>query len=106
VYQLMAAGGEKRVDGSATREIREEWPLLTVETEGKWGVKEYKRKGSLQYLIGGALARRAGTIDFCPALAALVGPVQNIIFLPYTICIICPHHPASWAGSHAGSPVS
>jgi hypothetical protein len=23
----------------------------------------------------------AGTIDFCPALAALVNPVQNIIFL-------------------------
>jgi hypothetical protein len=26
-------------------------------------------------------ARHASTIDFCPALAALVGPVQNIIFL-------------------------
>ncbi len=26
-------------------------------------------------------ARRASTIDFCPALAALVSPVQNIIFL-------------------------
>ncbi len=25
--------------------------------------------------------RRAGTIDFCPALAAQVSPVQNIIFL-------------------------
>jgi hypothetical protein len=25
--------------------------------------------------------RRAGTIDFYPALAALVSPVQNIIFL-------------------------
>jgi hypothetical protein len=25
--------------------------------------------------------RRASTIDFCPALAALVSPVQNIIFL-------------------------
>jgi hypothetical protein len=25
--------------------------------------------------------RHAGTIDFCPALAALVSPVQNIIFL-------------------------
>jgi hypothetical protein len=30
----------------------------------------------------GRWARRAGTTDFfCPALAALVSPVQNIIFL-------------------------
>ncbi len=29
----------------------------------------------------GSLGCRAGTIDFCPALAALFGPVQNIIFL-------------------------
>jgi hypothetical protein len=28
-------------------------------------------------------ARGAGTRDFCPALAALVGPVQNIFVSPY-----------------------
>ncbi len=27
------------------------------------------------------LVHRAGTMDFCPALAALVSPVQNIIIL-------------------------
>ncbi len=32
----------------------------------------------------------AGTRDFCPALAALDAPVQNIFF-------ICPRRPASWA---------
>jgi hypothetical protein len=29
-------------------------------------------------------SRRAGTIEFCPALTALVSPVQNIISLPHT----------------------
>jgi hypothetical protein len=37
-------------------------------------------KGVLPWLV--RWARRAGTIDFCPAWAALVSPVQNIIFLP------------------------
>jgi hypothetical protein len=36
-------------------------------------------KGVLPWLV--RLARRAGTIDFCPVLAALVRPVQYIIFL-------------------------
>jgi hypothetical protein len=50
-------------------------------------------------------ARHAGTIDF--ALAALVSPVQNIIFLTaHFFDIISPHRPASWAGSRDGSPVS
>ncbi len=52
-------------------------------------------------------ACRAGTRNFCPALAALVGPVQHIFFLaihyfnPFVSIA-----PASWAGSRAGSPVS
>jgi hypothetical protein len=32
-------------------------------------------------------ACRAGTRDFCSALAALVGLVQNIFYAPYTISI-------------------
>jgi hypothetical protein len=36
-------------------------------------------KGILLWLV--RWTRRAGTIYFCPALAALVSPVQNIIFL-------------------------
>jgi hypothetical protein len=36
-------------------------------------------KGVLPQLFDWAC--RAGTRDFCPALAALVGPVQNIFFL-------------------------
>jgi hypothetical protein len=40
---------------------------------------------------------RAGTIDFCPALAALVSHVQNIIFLTaHTLFhFISPHRPAT-----------
>jgi hypothetical protein len=56
--------------------------------------------GVLPYLV--RWARHAGTIDFCPALAALVSPVQHIIFLTahfFTLLV-------TWAGSRAGSPVS
>ncbi len=55
----------------------------------------------------GSLARRAGKIDFCPALAALVSPVQNIIFLTahfYTLLVSIA--PTTCTGSRAGSPVS
>ncbi len=36
-------------------------------------------KGELPWLVRWACC--TGTRDFCPALAALVGPVQNITFL-------------------------
>jgi hypothetical protein len=51
-------------------------------------------------------ARCAGTRDFCPALAALVSPVQNILFHHRTLLnFICPRRPATCAGSRAESPV-
>jgi hypothetical protein len=56
------------------RETRERWPLLTVETAAN-GIH---MTGVLPWLFRWAC--RASTIDFCPALAALVSPVQNIIF--------------------------
>jgi hypothetical protein len=48
------------------------------------------------------------TIDYCPALAALVSPVQNIIFFNAHIFSLyySPDRPATWAGRRAGSPVS
>ncbi len=52
-------------------------------------------------------ACHAGTSDFCSALAAIVGPVQNIFSSHLTLFqFLCPHRPASRAGSRAGSPVS
>jgi hypothetical protein len=43
------------------------------------GAQGVQMKGSFPWLFSWAL--RAGTKDFCPALVALVGPVQNIFFL-------------------------
>ncbi len=43
------------------------------------GTQKLQMKGVLPWLVCGA--RRGDLIDFCPTLAALVSPVQNIIFL-------------------------
>ncbi len=86
-------------------ETREGWPLLTVETEVNGDSKGTKRGGFLSWLVRWACS--AGIRDFCSALAALVGPVQNIFFPHHTLLqFLCPHRPAMWAGSRAGSPVS
>ncbi len=55
-------------------------------------------KGVLPWLA--PWASHAGTRDFLTALAALLGPAQNI-FSP----TLCPLRPASSAGCRAGSPV-
>ncbi len=52
------------------RETREGWPLLTFETEVKWGLKEYKMKGILPWLVHWSC--RVGTRNFCPVLTVLV----------------------------------
>ncbi len=69
------------------------------------GTQRVLMKGGPSWLVRWAL--RAGTRDICPALAALVGPVQNIFFPHCTLFqLICPHRPASWAGSRSGLAVS
>ncbi len=56
---------------------------------GKRGLMEYKWKGSfLGWFVG---LGRAGTLDFYPALAALVSPVQNICFLTSSL-YLSPSH--------------
>jgi hypothetical protein len=55
------------------------WPLLAVETEVKWGLKEETNEMGL-FLVG-SLGLSYQYNSFCSALAALVGPVQNIFFL-------------------------
>jgi hypothetical protein len=57
-------------------------------------------KGLLPWLV--CWACRAGTRDFCSALAALLGTVQNIFFL--TVHYLNFFDPI--AGSRAGSPFS
>jgi|688.fasta_scaffold709474_1 hypothetical protein len=63
-------------------------------------------KGALPWSV--RYARRAGTIDFCPTLAALVSQVRIQILFPCRTLFhfISPHRPATWASSLAGSPVS
>jgi hypothetical protein len=69
------------------------------------GTQRVQMKGVLPWLF--PQARRACTRDFYPALATLVSPVQTNFF-PHRrmFQFMCPHRPATWAGSHAGPPVS
>jgi hypothetical protein len=61
-------------------------------------------KGILPWLV--RWAHRVGTRDFYPALAALVSPVHKYSFSHRTIFqFMCPHRPATWAGSRAGPPI-
>jgi hypothetical protein len=62
-----------------TRETREGWPLLTVETEVN-GDSRVQIKGVPSWLVPWAC--RACTRYFCSVLAALVGTVQNIFSSP------------------------
>ena len=73
---------------------REGWPLLTVETYV--GTQRVHTKGVLPWFV--RRARRAGTRDLYPALAALVSPVKKILFSsPYTVSIYV--SPSPWAQS-------
>ncbi len=66
------------------RETRKGWPLLTVKTQVN-GDSRVQMKGVLPWLV--CWACRAGIRDFCSAPVALVGPVQNMFFSPYTVSI-------------------
>jgi hypothetical protein len=67
----------------------------------RWMVTQrVQLKGVLPWLVHWAC--RAGTRDFCSALSALLGPVQNIFFL--TVHYLNSFDPI--AGSRAGSPFS
>ncbi len=77
--------------------------MLTVETETN-GVSKSTNERGPSWLARWAPC--AGTRDFCLALTALVRSVKNSIFPHRTyILVLCPHRPASWAGSRDGSPV-
>jgi hypothetical protein len=58
----------------------EGWPLQTVETELNGDQKGVQMKGVLPWLDHCVF--RAGTRDFCSALAALVSTEQNIFSSP------------------------
>ncbi len=63
------------------RETREGWLLLSVETEANGDSSStYERGPSLAVSLGLSCRYKR----FCPALSALVGPVQNIFSSQYT----------------------
>jgi hypothetical protein len=63
-----------------TRETREGWPLHSFETEANGDSRSsYKRGPSVVGLFG--LVFVSVQEIFYPALAAVIGPVQNIFFL-------------------------
>ncbi len=67
-----------KLKGYPQRAMRRVTPLLTVETEVN-GDSKRTHDRVLSWLV--RRTRRACTRDFGPALAALISPVQNIIFL-------------------------
>jgi hypothetical protein len=81
-----------------SRDIREGWPLLTVETEVNRDSKSTNERGPS--LIGSldSLCR------YNRFLYRLGCAVQNIIFL-IAHFFISPHRPATWEGRRSGSPV-
>ncbi len=64
------------------RETREGWRRLTVETELNGDSKSTNERGSS---LVGSLGLSCRKRDFCPALASLVDPVQNVFSSPLTI---------------------
>jgi hypothetical protein len=51
------------------------------------GIQRVQTKGVLPWLVRWACRARAGTRDFCPALAASVGPVKKNFLTPH-YCIL------------------
>ncbi len=87
----------------ATRETREEWPLLTVETEVN-GDSKRTMKAALSHDSLGLLCRYK---RFLFSLGCCSRPNTKLYFPHRTLFqFLCSHRPASWAGSRAGSPVS
>ncbi len=75
-----------------TREPREGWPLMTVETESQGDSRSSFERGISSV---GSLGSSCSTRDFCPAFAALIGPVK-IFFPVHYFSSSCPHYSTSW----------
>ncbi len=81
------------------------WPLLTVETEVN-GDSKSKNEGCPCLVGSSGLSCRCKR--FLISLGCSSRPSTKYIFF-FTVHYFnsfCPHRPASWAGSRAGSPVS
>jgi hypothetical protein len=78
---------------------------MTVETEVNGDSKSTNERGPS---LDGSLGLSCWYMSLLFSLLfALVGPIQKICFPRRTLYqLLCPHPPASWAGSRAGSTVS
>jgi hypothetical protein len=87
-----------------TRETREGWPLLTLETEANGDSKRTNERDT--FLVGSlCLSCRCKLFLFC--LGCFSQPSTKYFFPHRTLLqFLRPQYPASWAGSRAGSPVS
>jgi hypothetical protein len=90
--------------GVTTRETREGWPLLTVEIEVNGGSKSKKEWG-LSVVGSLGLSFRFKRLLSCLGCS---GQPSKKYFFPHStpFPFMCPHRPATWAGSRAGPPVS
>ncbi len=86
---------------AGTLEYLSQW--LILRQMGTLGVLYIRKGSSLLGLLGSSC--RYNSFLSCLGYS-IVNPVQNISFPRRTLFhCISPHHPATWAGSRAGSPV-
>ncbi len=86
---------------AGTLEYLSHW--LILRQMGTLGVLYIRKGSSLLGLLGSSC--RYNSFLSCLSYS-IVNPVQNISFPRCTLFhCISPHHPATWAGSRAGSPV-
>jgi hypothetical protein len=85
------------------RETREEWPLLTAETEANGDSRStYYRDPS----VVGSMGLTFQTSRFFSCLGSCSWPCTKYFSIPFIFSLHCPHHPASCAGSRAALPIS
>ncbi len=83
------------------RLTRKGWPLVTIETEVNGDLKSTNKRGPS---LAGSLG---SSCQYTRFLSCSGQPSTNYSFLHRTLFqSMCPHRPATWAGSRAGPPVS
>jgi hypothetical protein len=87
--------------GVTTRETREGWPLLTVETEANGDSKNTNERGG--WFVGLVPVQETFILPWL-----LWSAPSKKYFFPHSTLFqfMCPHRPATWASSRAEPPVS
>jgi hypothetical protein len=108
VYQLKEAGrpaGGRLAGWMRPERLEKGGPCWLLKLR-QMGTQREQIKRVLPWLVRLIVACRYKSFLFCLG-CSIVGPEQNILFPHRTLFqFLCPHRPASWAGSRAGSLVS